>query len=147
MRAGKDDGFGQVYDQEARVILYQDEYVVSEDKGFVSSSCRDAPFPLTEGQVFLTNWRLVVLGPSEAQIHVDRVSDLSHSGLRVRPELSQSVCSFLEVYLDEVTEFKKSLLGELKLKLAGGSVEVSGISKPFRVELLKALEWYKKSGT
>ena len=48
-------------------------------------------------------------------------------------------------YLDEVKEFKKSLLGELKLRMRVGMVEISGVTKAFRTELVKALDWYIRS--
>jgi len=143
MRAGREDGCGQVYDQQANLVLYQDEYVVSKDKGFVESNCPEAPYPVTEADVYLTNWRFVALGPLKTLVEVDRVQ----MGTRAHLAVGQSTCAcdFLEVYLDEVKEFKKSLMGELKLRMKVGTVEVQGVSKPFRAELTKALDWYLKS--
>ena len=144
MRAGREDGYGYIYDEECKLLLYQDEYVVTKEKGFVASDSPHAPFPVTEGELMLTNWRLVCLGPTRQEVHVDTVQTLSHRGMRVRPELSHPICDYLEIYLDEVKDFKKTLLGEIKLSVSRGSVEVSGITKEFRSELLKALEWYSK---
>ncbi|NIP34372.1 MAG: hypothetical protein GWN18_05490, partial [Thermoplasmata archaeon] len=70
MRSGREDGCGQVYDQEANPLLYQDEYIVSRDKAFVASNCPDAPFPLTETECYLTNWRLLAIGEPEAYVDV-----------------------------------------------------------------------------
>jgi hypothetical protein len=142
MRSGREDGCGQVYDQDANVLLYQDEYIVSRAKGFIGSNCPEAPFPVTETEIFLTNWRLVALGPKEAHVEVNQVKSGTHSHFTVIPGGSECACEFLEVYLDEVREFKKTLLGELKLRLRVGTVELSGLEKPFRVELVKALDWY-----
>jgi hypothetical protein len=142
MRAGREDGLSQVYDVEANPLLYQDEYIVTQDKCFIGCNAPDAPFPVTEVQLFLTNWRLVALGEKEPLVHVDTVMEYGQQHYRVRPEGEQFACSFLEVYLDEVREFKKSLLGELKLRLNVGTVEISDLPKPFRVELIKALDWY-----
>ncbi len=145
MRAGREDGFGYIYDKDCELLLYQDEYVVSQEKGFVTSDSPLAPFPVTEGELMLTNWRLVCLGPSRQEVHVDTVQTLSHRGMRVRPELSHPICDYLEIYLDEIRDFKKTLLGEVKLSVLRGAVEVSGVSKEFRSELLKALDWYSRS--
>ena len=140
MRSGREDGCGQVYDQDANVLLYQDEYVVVKEKGFISSNCPDAPYPLTESELYLTNWRLIALGPQGTYHSVDTVSDGMHQHYTVGG--GECACDFLEVYLDEVKELKKSLLGELKLRMIVGQVELTGLSKPFRSELVKALEWY-----
>ena len=142
MRTGREDGLSQVYDGEANPLLYQDEYIVTQDKCFVGSNSPDAPFPVTEVQLYLTNWRLVALGEKEPLVHVDTVMEYGQQHYRVRPEGQQYACPYLEVYLDEVREFKKSLLGELKLRLQVGTVEISDLAKPFRVELVKALDWY-----
>ena len=141
MRSGREDGCGHVYDQGANVLLYQDEYVVSKDKAFVSSNCPDAPYPLTEADLYLTNWRLVAIGPKGSHVDVQTVTSGTQQHLSVVGDAT-CACEYIEVYLDEVREFKKTLLGELKLRLQVGMVEISGLSKPFRVELAKALEWY-----
>lgn len=143
MRAGREDGCGQVYDQEANLVLFKDEYVVSKDNGFVGSNCPEAPYPVTEADIYLTNWRFVALGPMRTLVDVDRVQMGTRGHLAVGQ--SRPACDFLEVYLDEVKEFKKSLMGELKLRMKLGTVEVSGVSKPFKAELSKALDWYLKS--
>ena len=143
MRAGREEGSGQVYDQQANLVLFKDEYVVSKDKGFVGSNCPEAPYPVTEASIYLTNWRIVALGPIGTQVEVDRVQTGTHAHLTVGQ--SRMACDFLEVYLDEVKEFKKSLMGELKLRMKVGTVEISGVSKPFKTELSKALDWYLKS--
>jgi len=140
MRAGREDGYGQVYDQNAQVLLYQDEHVVSTDKAFVTSNSPAAPFPVTETDLFLTNWRLIALGKPEAHVDVARVGEGMHQHMSVASTIT--ACDFLEVYLDEVMEYKKSLLGELKLRMRVGMVEMTGLSKPFRSELLQALDWY-----
>jgi hypothetical protein len=142
MRSGREDGCGQVYDQDANVLLYQDEYVVSKNKCFVGSNSPEAPFPVTEVDLHLTNWRLVALGPKESVVDVRTVVAGTHSHLSVVPATDRCACDFLELYLDEVREFKKSLMGELKLRLRVGTVEISGLGKPFRTELIKALDWY-----
>jgi len=142
MRAGREDGSGQVYDQDANLLMYQDEYVVSKDNGFVASNCPDAPFPIVEATVYLTNWRLVALGPMTSHVDVQTVSAGTHSHLSVVPGGVRSAAPYLEIFLDEVREFKKTLLGEIKLRMQVGTVELTSVSKPFRVELAKALEWY-----
>ncbi len=142
MRAGREDGCGQIYDADANVMLYQDEYVVSKDNGFVASNCPDAPYPVTEADVFLTNWRIVALGPMKAHVDVQTVTAGTHSHLSVVPGGAVCACDYLEIFLDEVREVKKTLLGELKLRMQVGTVEISGLTKPFRTELFKALEWY-----
>ena len=142
MRSGREDGCGQVYDQEAQLLLYHDEYVVSNDKGFVSSNCPEAPFPLIEADLHLTNWRLVALGPKQSVVDVHTVSEGTARHLSVLPSTGRCACDYLMLYLDEVREFKKSLLGELKLRMTVGTVELSGLGKPFRAELAKALDWY-----
>ena len=142
MRAGREDGCGQIYDRDANVLLYQDEYVVAKDKGFVSSNCPEAPYPVTEADVYLTNWRFVALGPMKPFVDVQTVSDGTARHLSVAPGGYQCACDYLELFLDEVREVKKSLLGELKLRMKVGTVEMSGLSKPFRNEIAKALEWY-----
>jgi hypothetical protein len=145
MRSGREDGCGQVYDQDANVLLFQDEYVVAKDEGFIGSNCPSAPFPITETQLFLTNWRLVALSDPQTVVNVQRVAEGTHAHLTVLPGSSECACDYLEVYLDEVREFKKSLLGEIKLRMQVGTVELTGLSKPFRAELAKALDWYLTS--
>lgn len=145
MRAGKEEGLEQVYDDEGHVILYQDEYIVSQEQCICGSSVPRVHFPLTEGTLHLTNWRIVMLGKMETLVEVDTVSESIHRGMRLRPELERKVCPFLEVYLDEVTEYKKTLLGEVKLTVGQGTVDISNLSKQLRGELLKALDWYLKS--
>lgn len=142
MRAGREDGCGQVYDQDANLLMYQDEYVVSKDDGFITSNCPEAPFPIIEATVYLTNWRLVALGQMTSHVDVQTVTSGTHSHLSVVPGGFKCVAPYLEIFLDEVREFKKTLLGEIKLRMQVGTVELSSISKPFRVELAKALEWY-----
>jgi hypothetical protein len=142
MRAGREDGSGQVYDPDANLLMYQDEYVVSTDSCFITSNCPEAPFPIIEATVYLTNWRLVALGPLVSHVDVQTVSAGTHSHLSVVPGGVKSVAPYLEIFLDEVREFKKTLLGEIKLRMQVGTIEISSVSKPFRVELSKALEWY-----
>ena len=142
MRAGREDGCGQIYDADGTVLLYQDEYVVSKDKGFVASNCPDAPYPMTEADVYLTNWRIVAMGPMKTHMDVQTVTAGTHSHLSVVPGGTTLAADYLEVFLDEVREVKKTLLGELKLRMQVGTVEISGLTKPFRTELIKALEWY-----
>jgi hypothetical protein len=142
MRAGREDGCGQVYDQDANLLMYQDEYVVSRDDVFITSNCPEAPFPIIEATVYLTNWRLVALGQMVNHVDVQTVTSGTHSHLSVVPGGVKCAASYLEIFLDEVREFKKSLLGEIKLRMQVGTVDISSVSKPFRVELFKALEWY-----
>jgi hypothetical protein len=138
MRAGREDGCGQVYDQDAQPLLYQDEYIVSQDKAFVGSNVPEAPYPLTEADIYLTNWRLLAIGEPHAHVDVQATGSQHYAVIGG----SECACEYLEVFLDEVREFKKSLLGELKLRMQVGTVEISGLSKPFRAELGKALDWY-----
>lgn len=142
MRAGREDGCGQVYDQDANLLMYQDEYIVSKDNVFIASNCPEAPFPIIEATVYLTNWRLVALGPLTNHVEVQTVTAGTHSHLTVVPGGAQCAAPYLEIFLDEVREFKKTLLGEIKLRMQVGTLEISSVSKPFRVELFKALEWY-----
>ncbi len=141
MRAGREDGCGQVYDVDANPMLYQDEYIVSQDKAFVASNCPDAPYPLTEANCYLTNWRFLAIG--EPQSHVDVQTTQSHGYSRYAVVgQTDCACEFLEVYLDEVREVKRTLLGELKLRMSVGTVDITELAKVFRKELQKALEWY-----
>ncbi len=141
MRSGREDGCGQVYDQDARPLLYQDEYIVVQDRAFVASNCPEAPYPLIEANVYLTNWRFLAIGDPRA--HVD-VGTVGYGTARHYAVVGQTdwACEYLEVYLDEVREYKKSLLGELKLRMGVGTVELTELPKPFKVELTKALDWY-----
>jgi hypothetical protein len=145
MRSGREDGANQVYDQEAKPLLYQDEYVVVSDKAFVASNVPEAPFPLTEANCYLTNWRFLAIGEPQAYVDVQRTSSIGYSHYAVVGE-TDCACDYLEVYLDEVREFKRTLLGELKLRMVVGTVDLTELSKPFRKELLKALEWYIHPG-
>ncbi len=145
MRAGREDGFGRIYDAKGRPMLYQEEYVVTQNKGFVSCDVPEAPLPITEGDVYLTNWRLLCLGPMKEDYATEAVTFASHAGARVRPDLSRPVCDYLELYLDEVIEAKKSILGDVKLLVPRGTIDMSGMSKEFRAEVLKAVEWYQRS--
>ena len=144
MRAGREDGCGQVYDQEAKPLLYQDEYIVIEEKAFVASNCPDAPYPLTEANCFLTNWRFLAIGPPRSHMDVQTTQARGHAHYAVVGQ-TDCACDFLEVYLDEVREIKRTLLGEVKLRMKMGMVEITELPKPFRKELQKALEWYLKS--
>ena len=141
MRSGREDGCGHVYDQEANPLLYQDEYIVSQDKAFVTSNCPDAPFPLIEAECYLTNWRLLAIGEPSAHVDVQTTQSGGYSHYAVVGQ-TDCACEYLEIYLDEVREFKKSLLGELKLRMSVGTVEITELAKPFKKELQKALEWY-----
>jgi hypothetical protein len=145
MRAGREDGYGHIYDAKCKPMLYQEEYVVTQQKGFVQCDCPEAPLPITEGDLYLTNWRLVALGPMAQDFAIDTVTFASHAGARIRPDLSHPVCDYLEIYLDEVLEAKKSLLGDVKLYVRRGTVDLSGTTKEFKSELLKAVEWYQRS--
>ena len=145
MRSGREDGCGQVYDQEANPLLYQDEYIVSQDKAFVASNCPEAPMSLTEANCYLTNWRFLAIGEPQAHVDIETTRSHGHDHYAVVGQ-TECACEYLEVYLDEVREFKRSLLGELKLRLQVGTVEITELSKPFRKELHKALEWYIKPG-
>jgi hypothetical protein len=145
MRSGREDGCGQVYDQDANLLLFTDEYVVSKDRGFIGSNSPNAPFPVTETDLVLTNWRLVALGDMQPVMNVERIGTGAHAHLTVVPGSKANACEFLEVYLDEVRDLKKTLLGELKLRMQVGTVEMSGMTKAFRVELVKALDWYLTS--
>jgi len=141
MRAGREDGCGQVYDQDANPLLYQDEYIVVQDKAFVASNCPDAPYPLTEASCFLTNWRFLAIGEPRAHVDVQSTKGQGHAHYAVVAQ-TDCACDFLEIYLDEVREIKKTLLGELKLRMNVGTVEITELPKPFKKELKKALEWY-----
>jgi hypothetical protein len=141
MRAGREDGCGQVYDQEANPLLYQDEYIVIQDKAFVASNCPDAPYPLTEANCYLTNWRFLAIGDPQAHVDVQTTQSHGYSHYAVVGQ-TDCACDYLEVYLDEVREVKKTLLGELKLRMQVGTVDITELPKAFRKELQKALEWY-----
>lgn len=141
MRSGLEDGCNQVYDQEANPLLYQDEYIVSTDNAFVASNCPEAPFALAEVTCYLTNWRFLAIGEPKAHVDVQRTSAHGYDHYAVVGQ-TDCACDYLEVYLDEVREFKRTLLGELKLRMNVGTVEITELAKPFRKELLKALEWY-----
>ena len=75
-------------------------------------------------------------------VDVQTVAEGTQRHLSVTPGGFGCACNYLEVFLDEVREVKKSLLGEMKLRMKVGTVDMSGMSKPFRSELAKALEWY-----
>ena len=141
MRSGREEGCGHVYDQQANPLLFQDEYIVTQEKAFVASNCPEAPFPISEVTCYLTNWRFLAIGEPQAHVDVQRTSAHGYDHYAVVAE-TDCACEFLEVYLDEVREFKRSLLGELKLRMTVGTVEITELSKPFRKELMKALEWY-----
>jgi len=145
MKAGRVDGFGRVYDARGKPLLYQEEYIVQQNRGFVSSDAPDAPLSLMEGDMYLTNWRLLVLGPVKQEFVTDEVSTEGYHSARFRPDLSKPACDYLELYLDEVRNAKRSILGDLKLFVPRGCVDVSGTSKEFKGELLKAVEWYLRS--
>lgn len=145
MRSGREEGFGHVYDAKGKPMLFQEEYVVKQNKCFVSSDCPEAPLGLMEGEVYLTNWRILALGPLKQVIVTDTLASGTYHAARIRHDLSKPACDFLEVYLDEIRDMKKTLLGDLKLFVPRGCIDVGGSSKEFRAELMKAVEWYLRS--